>query len=75
MLPQYDPSIVVINGRYINVSNIYSISNHNLSIQLDYFSGDKELFQFGSVQELDKAQKKLYAAQQALDFGTNYAAR
>lgn len=75
MSSQYDPSIIVINGRYINAGNIYSLTVHNLSIQLDYFSGDKELFQFGSKQELDKAQKKLYAAQQALDFGTNYVAR
>lgn len=75
MSHQYDPSIITINNKYVNTGNIYSLAINDLSMQLDYFSGDKELFQFGSQQELDKARQKIYAAQLALDFGTNHTIR
>ena len=69
------PGIVFIDGKYINVDTVYNTSTNGLSIQLDYFSGDKELLQFGSELELNKAINKLNAAQLALDFGTNYVPR
>jgi hypothetical protein len=75
MFLKINPSIVVINGKHYNVENIYAYTTNNLSIQLDYFSGDKELLQFGSKQELNKALAKLKTAQESLDYGVNYAAR
>lgn len=75
MLSKINPAIVVVNGRYFNVENVYSMAQHGLSLQLDYFSGEKELLQFATKQELEKAKNKFDAAQMALDFGTNYAAR
>jgi hypothetical protein len=75
MLSSITPGIVFIDDKYINVEYICNTLINGLSIQLDYFSGDKELLQFGSELELDKAIHKLNAAQLALDFGTNYVPR
>jgi hypothetical protein len=75
MLSKNNPALIFVADRYINVENIYSMAQHGLSLQLDYFSGEKELLQFATRQELEKAKHKFDAAQMALDFGTNYAAR
>jgi len=75
VLANINPAVVFINDKYINVENIYSLAQHGLSIQLDFFSGEKELLQFGSKQEIDRALSKLDTAQKSLDFGTNYAVR
>jgi hypothetical protein len=65
----YDPGIILINGRYMNAGNLYAINKHELSIHVEYFSGEKELFQFGSKQEMDKALQKIEQAQLTLDQG------
>jgi hypothetical protein len=57
------------------MDSVYNMSTRGLSIQLDYYSGEKELIQFGSNQELHKAFSKLAAASNALEFGTNYVPR
>ena len=75
MLTNLNPAVVFINDKYINVERIYNIVNNGLAVQLDYFSGDKELIQFSDKVEMNKAMNKIHSAQMSLDFGTNYAAR
>jgi hypothetical protein len=75
MFNSINPGIVFIDDKYINMDSVYNMSTRGLSIQLDYYSGEKELIQFGSKQELHKAFAKLAAASNALEFGTNYVPR
>ena len=72
MLYKLNPAIIFIEDKFINLENVYSFNQYGLSIQIDYYSGDKELLQFGSKEELDRALIKISNAQKELDFGFNY---
>ncbi len=74
MLTNLNPGIVFVEDKYINMENVnsFKIDNEHLYIELDYFSGLKDILRFGCIQEMKRAVIKFNNAQKAMDFGTNY---
>ena len=71
MLTNLNPAIVFIEDKFINVENLdsFKINDDNLTIQLDYISGVKDLLRFGSIHEVKRAALKISKAQSSLDQG------
>lgn len=71
LLTNLAPEIIFINDVFVNVGNLnqYEVNPDNLTIVLDYSSGDKDLLRFGTAAEFNKGVSKLVRAITQLDFG------
>jgi hypothetical protein len=63
------PNVIFLENTFINVETVYDYDTNGLSLIIEYFHGDKDLFQFGSKQELDRALIKIQTAMKSLDYG------
>ena len=53
------PNLITIDSKQYDVNSIYQYFARGLTIQLDYYSGDKELLRFGSEEEVNRVLNKL----------------
>lgn len=65
----YNPGLITIKCNYLDVDTIFNYEVVNLSLIVEYYSGYKDVFIFGSKEEVDKAVYKIEKAQGDLDYG------
>jgi len=68
-----NPALIVINGKHIDVETIFDQHIMGKSMVLEFYSGYKEVYAFGSTEELKRNLQKIERARKAVDYGVNYS--